>query len=204
MRAILIASDASTSGSDGEECTHGTRCHPSPRKRGRWLLTQTTRPVQTGADRASTGSPRWTSRVVASSTIHWERRGVTRDAHWSVYSPIRLRMTTLSNDLIKKTVEYALWLLWPSDSIVGPQLLWTSERQTMAEAVADYQWTANDWSNIVTISSAALASVLLVLFKSRCSKISLCWGLWSCDRVVQEESDTESQPEPEPQIDRGA
>ena len=45
-------------------------------------------------------------------------------------------------------------------------------------------WTANDWSNIVTISSAALASVLLVLFKSRCSRISLCWGLWSCDRVV--------------------
>ena len=74
----------------------------------------------------------------------------------------------------------------------------------MAEAVADYQWTANDWSNIVTISSAALASVLLVLFKSRCSRISMCWGLWSCDRVVQEESDTESQPEPEPQMDRGA
>eukprot|EP01047_Picozoa_sp_COSAG01_P118358 COSAG01_NODE_47037_length_394_cov_1.050847_2_plen_37_part_01 len=34
-----------------------------------------------------------------------------------------------------------------------------------------YQWTANDWSNIVTISAAALASVLLVLFKSRCTQI---------------------------------
>ena len=56
-----------------------------------------------------------------------------------------------------------------------------------------YTWTANDWSNIVTISSAALASVLLVLFKSRCSKISLCWGLWSCDRVVQEQSDNEDE-----------
>jgi hypothetical protein len=74
----------------------------------------------------------------------------------------------------------------------------------MAEAVESYQWTANDWSNIVTISSAALASVLLVLFKSRCSKISLCWGLWSCDRVVQEESDSEPGPEPEPQMGRGA
>eukprot|EP01050_Picozoa_sp_SAG11_P002705 SAG11_NODE_140_length_15009_cov_7.342522_5_plen_75_part_00 len=74
----------------------------------------------------------------------------------------------------------------------------------MAEVVADYQWTANDCSNIVTISSAALASVLLVLFKSRCSKISLCWGLWSCDRVVQEESDSEPEPQPEPQMDRGA
>ena len=55
-----------------------------------------------------------------------------------------------------------------------------------------YTWTANDWSNIVTISSAALASVLLVVFKSRCSKISVCWGLWSCDRVVQDQSDDEN------------
>ena len=55
-----------------------------------------------------------------------------------------------------------------------------------------YMWTANDWSNIVTISSAALASVLLVVFKSRCSKISICWGLWSCDRVVQDQSDDEN------------
>ncbi len=31
-----------------------------------------------------------------------------------------------------------------------------------------YMWTANDWSNIVTNSSAALASVLLVVFKSGC------------------------------------
>ena len=61
----------------------------------------------------------------------------------------------------------------------------------MSEAGDSYMWTANDWSNIVTISSAALASVLLVLFKSRCSKISLCWGLWSCDRVVKDDSDNE-------------
>jgi hypothetical protein len=65
-----------------------------------------------------------------------------------------------------------------------------------------YQWTANDWSNIVTISSAALASVLLVLFKSRCSKISLCWGLWSCDRVVQEESDNEQDGQDDQRADR--
>ena len=64
----------------------------------------------------------------------------------------------------------------------------------MSEAgETSYLWTANDWSNIVTISAAALSSVLLVLFKSRCSKISLCWGLWSCDRVVQEESDNEQE-----------
>ena len=61
----------------------------------------------------------------------------------------------------------------------------------MSEGGDTYEWTANDWSNIVTISAAALSSVLLVLFKSRCSKISLCFGLWSCDRVVQEQSDEE-------------
>ena len=61
----------------------------------------------------------------------------------------------------------------------------------MSEGSESYLWTANDWSNIVTISAAALSSVLLVLFKSRCSKISLCWGLWSCDRVVQDGSDDE-------------
>lgn len=65
----------------------------------------------------------------------------------------------------------------------------------MSESSDSYLWTANDWSNIVTISAAALSSVLLVLFKSRCSKISLCWGLWSCDRVVQEESETEDSNE---------
>ena len=49
-----------------------------------------------------------------------------------------------------------------------------------------YEWNAGDISNIITISSAALASVLMVLFRSRCIRISLCCGLWSCDRVVQE------------------
>ena len=77
-----------------------------------------------------------------------------------------------------------------------------------------YDWNANDYSNLITISSAAVASVLLVLFKSRCSNISLCWGLWSCARVVKEESDDEEtgtgtkkklpQPEPEPEPEPGA
>jgi len=58
---------------------------------------------------------------------------------------------------------------------------------------ADYVWSANDWSNIVTISSAALASVLLVVFKSRCSQISLFWGLWKCNRTIQEDED-EDEP----------
>ena len=39
------------------------------------------------------------------------------------------------------------------------------------------EWSPNDWSNILTVGAAALCSLLMVLFKSRCSKINLCWGI---------------------------
>ena len=45
-------------------------------------------------------------------------------------------------------------------------------------------WTPNDYSNLATVGAAALCSLMMVLFKSKCSKISLCFGLWSCDRKV--------------------
>ena len=45
-------------------------------------------------------------------------------------------------------------------------------------------WTPNDYSNIITIGAAAIGSVLLIVFKSRCTNITLCCGLWSCDRVA--------------------
>ena len=70
-----------------------------------------------------------------------------------------------------------------------------------AGAPQAYVWSANDWSNIVTISSAALASVLLVVFKSRCTQISLLWGLWTCNRAVPED-DEPDEPEPEPEPER--
>ena len=53
-------------------------------------------------------------------------------------------------------------------------------------------WTPNDYSNFITISAAAIGSTLLVIFKSRCKKISICWGLLGCDREVQTESDEEN------------
>jgi len=55
------------------------------------------------------------------------------------------------------------------------------------------EWTANDYSNIITISASAIASVLLVVFKSRCKKISICYGLLSCDRKVQSDSEDEEE-----------
>ena len=60
------------------------------------------------------------------------------------------------------------------------------------------RWTPNDYSNFITICAAAVGSTLLVIFKSRCVKISLCFGLWSCDREVQDESDTDETIIPPP------
>ena len=74
----------------------------------------------------------------------------------------------------------------------------------MSESSNDsYVWNANDYSNIITIGASALASVLLVIFKSRCKTINLCCGLLSCNREVKddesEEENNGEQPQP-PQL----
>ena len=55
-------------------------------------------------------------------------------------------------------------------------------------------WTPNDYSNIITIGAAAIGSVLLIVFKSRCTNITLCCGLWSCDRVAPPDEDETAEP----------
>lgn len=57
----------------------------------------------------------------------------------------------------------------------------------------NYVWNANDWSNLITISASAIASVLLVVFKSRCTTINLCCGLLSCNRKPKEEDDDDNK-----------
>ena len=52
-----------------------------------------------------------------------------------------------------------------------------------------YVWNANDWSNLITISASAIASVLLVVFKSRCTTINLCFGLLSCNRKPKDDEE---------------
>ncbi len=56
-----------------------------------------------------------------------------------------------------------------------------------------YMWTAGDFSNIITIGASALASVLLVVFKSRCKTINLCCGMISCMREVKDDTETEEE-----------
>jgi hypothetical protein len=57
----------------------------------------------------------------------------------------------------------------------------------------NYVWNANDYSNIITISASAIASVLLVVFKSRCTTINVCFGLLSCNRAVKDLSDSDEE-----------
>jgi hypothetical protein len=58
------------------------------------------------------------------------------------------------------------------------------------------EWTPNDYSNLATVGAAALCSVLLVVFKSRCSNISICFGLLSCKRNVPNAEDEDDEEEP--------
>ena len=60
-------------------------------------------------------------------------------------------------------------------------------------------WTPNDYSNIITIGAAAVGSVLLIVFKSRCKNIKLCCGVIECIREVKDETDEENQNEEEEQ-----
>ena len=63
-------------------------------------------------------------------------------------------------------------------------------------------WTPNDYSNFVTISAAAIGSTLLVIFKSRCKNISLCFGLVNCIREVQDETDEEEDKDKDKDKDK--
>lgn len=64
----------------------------------------------------------------------------------------------------------------------------------------NYVWNANDYSNIITIGASALASVLLVIFKSRCRTINLCCGLIGCNRDVMSDSEDEDNNNNNPPI----
>ena len=63
-------------------------------------------------------------------------------------------------------------------------------------------WTPNDYSNIITIGAAAVGSVMLILFKSRCKNIKLCCGAVECvrepPRDAEDEEDPVNPPDPQP------
>ena len=49
--------------------------------------------------------------------------------------------------------------------------------------------------HIITISAAAISSVLLVVFKSRCKTIKLCFGMIDCIRDPMEEGEENNNNE---------
>lgn len=67
-----------------------------------------------------------------------------------------------------------------------------------SEITISEDWNANDYANIITISAAAISSVLLVIFKSRCKKIDLCCGAVNCLRDPMEEDDPENKKPKKP------
>ena len=52
----------------------------------------------------------------------------------------------------------------------------------------------NDLANLMTVGGAALCSLMMVLFKSRCTQISILWGFWKCDRTVPNDESDEEAP----------
>ena len=43
----------------------------------------------------------------------------------------------------------------------------------------------NEIAGSIALIMGSLGGLCLIIFKSRCSSVSLCWGFWSCDRVVR-------------------
>ena len=66
---------------------------------------------------------------------------------------------------------------------------------TTGEIVISEDWSSNDYANIITISAAAISSVLLVIFKSRCKTINICCGLINCLRDPKDDTDEDNNDE---------
>lgn len=50
----------------------------------------------------------------------------------------------------------------------------------------------NDLANLLTVGAAALGSILLIVFKSRCTKINLCY-LFKCERDVASDNEDDNE-----------
>lgn len=52
-------------------------------------------------------------------------------------------------------------------------------------SLADY--TIDQMAGALALTLGSVGGLCLILFKSRCETISICWGVWSCNRKVSEE-----------------
>ena len=50
-------------------------------------------------------------------------------------------------------------------------------------------YTIDQVAGALALTLGSVGGLCLILFKSRCSTITLCWGLWSCNRKVMTEEE---------------
>ena len=58
-------------------------------------------------------------------------------------------------------------------------------------------YTIDQVAGALALTLGSIGGLCLILFKSRCESISICWGVWSCSRKVQEEEDAKKEKEEE-------
>ena len=54
-------------------------------------------------------------------------------------------------------------------------------------------YTIDQIAGALALTLGSIGGLCLIMFKSRCERISLCWGVWSCDRKVADESSDEGE-----------
>ena len=67
--------------------------------------------------------------------------------------------------------------------------------------LADY--TIDQVAGALALTLGSIGGLCLILFKSRCEKITICWGIWSCNRKVADDDDGEKQKESEAKKEEG-
>tara|TARA_R110002020_G_scaffold323053_1_gene538791 strand:- start:587 stop:877 length:291 start_codon:yes stop_codon:yes gene_type:complete len=58
-------------------------------------------------------------------------------------------------------------------------------------------YTIDQVAGALALTLGSIGGLCLILFKSRCETISICYGLWSCNRKVLEEDKEEDKKEEE-------
>ena len=58
-------------------------------------------------------------------------------------------------------------------------------------------FTIDQAAGSLALVLGSIGGLCLILFKSRCERISICYGLWSCSRKVQDEDKQEEDKKEE-------
>ena len=58
-------------------------------------------------------------------------------------------------------------------------------------------YTIDQVAGALALTLGSVGGLCLILFKSRCETISICWGAWACNRKVAEEDKEEDKKEEE-------